>query len=109
MSSRSTPSPRRIPRRRFIPISTTKPHVGQGLITGRLAAGPFATACGAADGIQLAVVLAAGSAATGAMSAVIMPTLNTEVVNLFLAAVLRESPPGVCCADLARGGLRPHR
>ena len=34
-------------------------------------------------------VLAALCAATGAMSAVIMPTLNTEVVNLFLEQFAR--------------------
>ena len=33
--------------------------------------------------------------ATGAMSAVIMPTLNTEVVNLFLEQFSRELPAGV--------------
>ena len=40
-------------------------------------------------------VLAAVCAATGAMSAVIMPTLNTEVVNLFLEQFARELPAGV--------------
>ena len=40
-------------------------------------------------------VLAAVCAATGAMSAVIMPTLNTEVVNLFLEQFLRQLPAGV--------------
>ena len=40
-------------------------------------------------------VLAAVCAATGAMSAVIMPTLNTEVVNLFLEQFSRELPAGV--------------
>jgi transposase len=77
-------------------------------------------------------VLAAVCAATGAMSAVIMPTLNTEVVNLFLEQFARELPAGrsrpgqriqtavlgavrarvarrgACGADLGRGGL-PHR
>ena len=40
-------------------------------------------------------MLAAVCAATGAMSAVIMPTLNTEVVNLFLEQFARELPAGV--------------
>ena len=40
-------------------------------------------------------VLAAVCAATGAMSAVIMPELNTEVVNLFLEQFARELPAGV--------------
>ena len=40
-------------------------------------------------------MLAAVCAATGAMSAVIMPTLNTEVVNLFLEQFSRELPAGV--------------
>ena len=51
-------------------------------------------------------VLAAVCAATGAMSAVIMPTLNTEVVNLFLeqfaARVARRGARG---ADLGRAGF----
>ena len=34
------------------------------------------------------------AAATGAMSAVIMPTLNTEVVNLFLEQFRASCPPG---------------
>ena len=54
----------------------------------------FATACGPADGIHSLYVLAAVCAATGAMSAVIMPTLNTEVVNLFLEQFSRSCPPG---------------
>ena len=40
-------------------------------------------------------VLAAVCAATGAMSAAIMPTLDTEVVNLFLEQFARELPAGV--------------
>lgn len=40
-------------------------------------------------------VLAAVCAATGAMSALIMPALNTEVVNLFLEQFARELPTGV--------------
>jgi transposase len=40
-------------------------------------------------------VLAAVCAATGAMSALIMPALNTEVVNLFLEQFARELPAGV--------------
>ena len=40
-------------------------------------------------------MLAAVCAATGAMSAVILPTLNTEVVNLFLEQFSRELPAGV--------------
>jgi transposase len=40
-------------------------------------------------------VLAAVCAATGAMSALIMPALNTEVVNLFLEQFSRELPAGV--------------
>ena len=40
-------------------------------------------------------VLAAVCAATGAMSAVIMPELNTAVVNLFLEQFARELPAGV--------------
>ena len=40
-------------------------------------------------------MLAAVCAATGAMSAAIMPTLNTEVVNLFLEQFSRELPAGV--------------
>ena len=39
-------------------------------------------------------MLAAVCAATGAMSAVIMPTLNTEVVNLFLEQFVASCPPG---------------
>ena len=69
----------------------------------------FATACGAADGIQLALRAGGRLAATGAMSAVIMPTLNTEVVNLFLEQfAARVARRGACGADLGRGGL-PHR
>ena len=34
------------------------------------------------------------SAVTGAMSAVIMPTLNTEVVNLSWSSSARVCPPG---------------
>ena len=44
-------------------------------------------------------VLAAVCAATGAMSAVIMPTLNTEVVNLFLEQFARVARRGACGAD----------
>jgi transposase len=40
-------------------------------------------------------VLAAVCAATGAMSALIMPALNIEVVNLFLEQFSRELPAGV--------------
>jgi transposase len=40
-------------------------------------------------------VLAAVCAATGAMSALIMPALNTAVVNLFLEQFARELPAGV--------------
>jgi transposase len=40
-------------------------------------------------------VLAAVCAATGAMSALIMPELNTAVVNLFLEQFARELPAGV--------------
>ena len=61
-------------------------------------------------GFSSLYVLAAVCAATGAMSAVIMPTLNTEVVNLFLEQLLgrvaRRGASG--SADLGRGGL-PHR
>src|SRR5208283_173807 len=46
-------------------------------------------------GFSSLYVLAAVCAATGAMSAVIMPTLNTEVVNLFLEQLSRELPAGV--------------
>ena len=46
-------------------------------------------------GFSSLYVLAAVCAATGAMSAVIMPTLNTEVVNLFLEQFARELPAGV--------------
>src|SRR5208337_4552124 len=46
-------------------------------------------------GFSSLYVLAAVCAATGAMSAVIMPTLNTEVVNLFLEQFSRELPAGV--------------
>ena len=45
-------------------------------------------------GFSSLYVLAAVCAATRAMSAVIMPTLNTEVVNLFLEQFSRECPPG---------------
>ena len=45
-------------------------------------------------GFSSLYVLAAVSAATGAMSAVIMPTLNTEVVNLFLEQFAASCPPG---------------
>jgi transposase len=40
-------------------------------------------------------VLAAVCAATGAVSALIMPELNTEVLNLFLEQFARELPAGV--------------
>ena len=40
-------------------------------------------------------VVAAVCAATGAVSAAIMPKLNTEVVNLFLEQFARELPAGV--------------
>ena len=46
-------------------------------------------------GFSSLYVLAAVFAATGAMSAVIMPTLNTEVVNLFLEQFSRKLPAGV--------------
>ena len=46
-------------------------------------------------GFSSLYVLAAVCAATGAMSAVIMPTLNTEVVNLFLEQFSRKLPAGV--------------
>ena len=46
-------------------------------------------------GFSSLYVLAAVCAATGAMSAAIMPTLNTEVVNLFLEQFARELPAGV--------------
>ena len=49
-------------------------------------------------GFSSLYVLAAVCAATGAMSAVIMPTLNTEVVNLFLEQFARELPAGVHAA-----------
>ena len=39
------------------------------------------------------------------MSAVIMPTLNTEVVNLFLEQFCASCPPGSCSADLGRAGF----
>ena len=45
-------------------------------------------------GLSSLYVLAAVCAATGAMSAVIMPTLNTEVVNLFLEQFCASCPPG---------------
>ena len=45
-------------------------------------------------GFSSLYVLAAVCAATGAMSAVIMPTLNTEVVNLFLEQFAASCPPG---------------
>ena len=50
-------------------------------------------------------VLAAVCAATGAMSAVIMPTLNTEVVNLFLDQLRASCPPGACGADRDGAGF----
>jgi putative transposase len=46
-------------------------------------------------GFSSLYVLAAVCAATGAMSALIMPALNTEVVNLFLEQFARELPAGV--------------
>jgi putative transposase len=46
-------------------------------------------------GFSSLYVLAAVCAATGAMSALIMPALNTEVVNLFLEQFSRELPAGV--------------
>ena len=46
-------------------------------------------------GFSSLYVLAAVCAATGAMSAAIMPALNTEVVNLFLEQFARELPAGV--------------
>ncbi len=46
-------------------------------------------------GFNSLYVLAAVCAATGAMSALIMPELNTEVVNLFLEEFARGLPAGV--------------
>jgi transposase len=46
-------------------------------------------------GFSSLYVLAAVCAATGALSALIMPELNTEVVNLFLEQFARELPVGV--------------
>src|SRR6516164_9949692 len=46
-------------------------------------------------GFSSLYVLAAVCAATGAMSAAIMPRLDTEVVNLFLEQFARELPAGV--------------
>jgi len=46
-------------------------------------------------GFSSLYVLAAVCAATGAMSALIMPELNTAVVNLFLEQFSRELPVGV--------------
>ena len=48
-------------------------------------------------------MLAAVCAATGAMLAVIMPTLNTEVVNLFLEQFARELPAGVHAVLIGTG------
>ena len=60
-------------------------------------------------GFSSLYVLAAVCAATGAMSAVIMPTLNTRGRQPVLGAVLaRVARRGACSADLGRGGL-PHR
>ena len=47
------------------------------------------------NGLQWLYVLMAVCAATGAASALIMPALNTEVVNLFLEQFSRELPAGV--------------
>ena len=58
-------------------------------------------------GLTSLYVLAAVCAATGAMSAVMMPTLNTEVVNLS-GAVRRELPAGVHAVLIWDGRLQ-HR
>ena len=65
----------------------------KGTITRVSGAAGFATACGAADGIHLALRAGGRLPSTGAMSAVIMPTLNTEVVNLFWEQLSRSCPP----------------
>ena len=61
------------------------------------------------NGREWLYVLMAVCAGTGAASALIMPELNTAVVNLFLEQFSRELPGrGPRGADLGRGGL-PHR
>ena len=85
-----------IPRSRFIPISRMKPASarrgrshgsGRGGVRDRVR-------CGRRDSAR-STCWRPFSAATGAMSAVIMPTLNTEVVNLFLEQLACELPAGV--------------
>ena len=97
-----------IPRSRFIPISRMKPASarrgrshgsGRGGVRDRVR-------CGRRDSARSTCWRP--SRATGAMSAVMMPTLNTEVVNLFLEQFSRVARRGACGADLGRGGL-PHR
>ena len=82
-----------IPRSRFIPISRMKPASAR---RGRSQGRPGGSRPRAVrqTGFTSLYVLAAVCAATGAMSAVIMPTLNTEVVNLFLEQFSRSCPPG---------------
>ena len=88
LSSRSTPSPR-------LPVHTyfqDEARFGQkGTITGLGAAG-FASV--RSSGIQLALRAGGRLHRHGVMSAVIMPTLNTEVVDLS-GAVRTELPAGV--------------
>ena len=93
VASRSTPSPRCIPRSRFIPISRMSPlrREGDDHTGARRGSPPRAVR---QTGFTSLYVLAAVFAATGAMSAVIMPTLNTEVVNLFLEQFSASCPPG---------------
>ena len=58
------------------------------------------------NGREWLYVLMAVCAATGAASALIMPELNTAVVNLFLEQFSRRAARGgPCGADLGRGGL----
>ena len=61
------------------------------------------------NGREWLYVLMAVCAATGAASALIMPELNTAVVNLFLEQFSRELPAGVHAVLIWDGAGYPHR
>ena len=95
-SSRSTPSPQEHPEEEIDTYFQDEARFGQkGTITRVWKRRGSRSRAVRQTGFSSLYVLAAVCTTTGAMSAVIMPTLNTEVVNLFLGAVRRELPAGV--------------
>ena len=78
----------------------------EGTITRGPGAAGSTTACGMADGIQFALRAGGRLRRHGAMPALILPALDTEVVVLFLEQFSRQLPAGVHAVPVwGRAGL----